>query len=100
MAERAAADSFAWRVELVPESKYEWLDEVMWTEWQKSTPTLPPGAKHLAKEGAVVFVSRPFGPDLTFKVALEDMEGILKFALAAEPVLTSEFAKLVEPDAS
>jgi|GEM_PF-2401226 len=96
----AAADSFAWRVELVPESKYEWLDEVMWTEWQKLTPTLPPGAKHLAKEGAVVFVSRPFGPDLTFKVALEDMEGILKFALAAEPVLTSEFAKLVEPDAS
>ena len=92
-----AAGSFAWRVGLIPASRYQWLDEIVWIEWQKSKPTSPPGAKHLAKEGAVVFVSRPFGPDLTSKVALEDVEGVFKFAQAAEPVLVSEFAKLVEP---
>lgn len=88
-----AADSFAWLVKLVPESRYQWLDEVLWTEWQKSKATLPPGAKHLAKEGAVVFVSRRFGPDLTFKVASEDVVSVLNFSLAAEPVLGPEFAK-------
>jgi len=92
-----AAASFVWRIELVPADKYQWLDEIVWAEWQKPTPTLPPGAKHLPKEGAVVFVSRPFGPDLTSKMALEDVEGVFKFAQAAEPVLVSEFAKLVEP---
>jgi hypothetical protein len=85
--------SFAWRVRLVPASRYQWLDELVWTEWQKLKPTLPPGAKHEAKEGAVVFVSRRFGPDLTFKLALEDIGDVLRFALAAEPVLVSEFAK-------
>lgn len=94
----AAARSFAWRVALVPESKYQWLDEVVWTEWQKAKPTLPPGAKHQAKEGAVVFVSRRFGPDLTFKAAWEDVAGVLRFALSAEPVLVSEFAKQLEDE--
>ena len=96
----AAAGSFTWRVGLVPESKYQWLDEVVWTEWQKSKSTLPPGAKHQAKEGAVVFVSRCFGPELTFKVALEDVVSVLKFAQAAEPVLVSEFAKQSEDEGS
>lgn len=92
------AGPFVWRVKLVPESRYQWLDEVIWTEWQKSKPTLPPGAKHLAKEGAVVFVSRPFGPDLTFKVTLEDVVSVLKFAQAAEPVLVSKFAEQLEDE--
>ena len=89
----AAARSFVWRVGLVPGSKYQWLDEVMWTEWQKAKPALPPGAEHQAKEGAVVFVSRRFGPDLTFEAALEDVAGVLRFALAAEPLLVTEFTK-------
>ena len=92
-----AAASFVWRIELVPADKYQWLDEIVWAEWQKPTPTLPPGAKHLPKEGAVVLVSRCFGPDLTFKAASEDIDGVFRFLLRIESVLASEFAKqLVE----
>ena len=86
-------DCFSWQVGLVPASRYQWLDEVLWAEWQRSRQTLPVGAKHEAKEGAVVFVARPFGPELTNKVACGDVEEVLKFALAAELILVSEFAK-------
>lgn len=90
--------SFAWRIELVPEGKYQWLDEIVWTEWQKSAPLIPPGAKHLPKEGVVVFVSRCFSPELISKVALDDLLGVFKFGLNIEPVLVSEFAKQLVED--
>lgn len=85
--------SFAWRIKLVPASRHQWLDELIWTEWQKAKPSPPPGAKHDPKEGVVVFVSRSFGTDLTFKLALDDVSEVLKFVVASEPVLVSQFAK-------
>src|SRR5262245_52993452 len=83
--------SFTWHVRLTPSSRHQWLDELMWAEWQRFKPTLPPGAKHQAKEGAVVFLSRRFGADLTFKSALEDISEVLKFVVASESVLLTEF---------
>lgn len=90
--------SFAWRIELAPEGKYQWLDEIVWAEWQKSSPVLPPGAKHLPKEGVVVFVSRRFGPELTSKAGFDDLQGVFNFGLTLEPILVTEFEKLLTVD--
>jgi hypothetical protein len=94
-----ATGSFAWRVKLVPSSRYQWLDEVVWTEWQKAKTSLPPGASHEPKEGVVVFMSRCFGPDLTFKLASEDITDVLGFLVGAEPALVSQFAKQLVDEA-
>lgn len=94
----SSSSAFAWRIELIPEGKYPWLDEIIWTEWQKSAPTLPPGAQHIAKEGIVVFVSRSFGLDLTAKAALDDLLNVFKFSLNLESVLVAEFAKQLMDD--
>lgn len=95
-----SSSAFAWRIELIPEGKYQWLDEIIWAEWQKSAATLPPGAQHILKEGTVVFVSRCFGPELTSKVALDDLLSVFKFNLNLESVLVSEFAKQLLDDAT
>ena len=36
----APSSSFAWRIELLPEGKYQWLDEIVWAEWQKALPPI------------------------------------------------------------
>jgi hypothetical protein len=94
----ASSGSFNWRVRLIPSSRHQWLDEVIWGEWQKTRDTLPSGAKHEAKEGIVVFISRRFAADLNFKSALEDIQNVLKFIMASEAILVTEFGKQLVED--
>jgi hypothetical protein len=80
------AGVFAWQVTLVPASRYNRIDDVVWHQW-KVQPAQPPGARHRDKANTVQFLSRPVSPELTAEAAYNDVKSVLEFQLTTEAAL-------------
>lgn len=76
---------FAWRVLLVPASRYLQIDDRVWALWSASGAKAPlPGADHLKKANTVRFVSRKVSNDLSAETAYNDIKMVLDFACATD----------------
>ena len=80
-----ALDAFVWQVDLMPEARFQRIDDGVWHHWRTAVATaLPPGSVHQSKSNAVRFVQRPLGKDLTAEVAFGDVKQILEVTLSAD----------------
>lgn len=88
-------EAFVWAVSLVPETRYQRLDDVIWRQFRASGLDLP-GARHQERANTVRFVQRPVGGELSSEVAFNDVKVILEMLVGAD----SAFAEAVglEPD--
>jgi hypothetical protein len=78
---------FAWQANLVPVSKYNRIDDVVWAQWKTQATQALSGAKHFDKSNTLRFASRPVGPELTAETAFNDTKAILEFLLTTEAAL-------------
>lgn len=81
-----AGDVFAWQITLVPASRYNRVDDVVWHHWRAQQPNVA-GARHQDKANTVRFVSRPIGAEVTAEAAFNDVKLVLEFLLTAESAL-------------
>ena len=81
------AEAFAWQIKLVPASRYQRIDDKIWSHWQNSTGQKPPGHIHQDKANMVRFVARPLDADLTPELAFNDVKSILDHLLTTDAVL-------------
>jgi hypothetical protein len=94
------ADVFAWQIALVPESRYQRIDDRIWPKWRTERGSdLPPGSVHQDKSNTVRFVSRALDAALTPEVAFNDVKGVLDFLLSTDAVL-ADAVGLDIPDAT
>jgi len=77
------ADVFAWHVTLVPASRYNRVDDVVWHHWRTQQPSQP-GARHQDKANTVRFISRALQSDVTAEIAFNDVKTVLEFLLTVE----------------
>jgi hypothetical protein len=81
-----SADVFAWQVALVPSSRYNRVDDVIWHQWHAQQPSYA-GARHQDKAHTVRFIARPLQSDVTAEVAFNDVKVVLEFLLTVEHAL-------------
>ena len=80
------ADVFAWQVTLVPASRYNRVDDVIWHQWRTQQPAYA-GARHQDRANTVRFISRALNGDVTAEVAFNDIKVVLEFLLTLETAL-------------
>lgn len=81
-----SADLFAWQCTLVPDARYNRVDDVAWHHWRTQQPSYP-GARHQDKANTVRFVSRPLSAEVTAETAFNDVKMVLEALLTAEGLL-------------
>ena len=81
-----ASDAFAWQVAVVPASRYQRLDDMLWRQWRASLGggSLPTGSVHQDKANTVRFVLREVGADLNPEAAFNDVKQVLEFLVSAD----------------
>lgn len=90
-------DCFIWQITLVPEAKYQRLDDVVWPQW-KTSPLAGqlPGNARQEKANTIRFISRPLDESLTALVAFNDVKQVLEFLLTVGAALAEAVG--FEPD--
>ncbi len=81
-----SAEAFAWQLTLVPASRYNRVDDLVWYQW-RAQQVGHPGSRHQDRANTVRFVSRPLGPEVTAETAFNDVKTVLEFLLSAETAL-------------
>jgi hypothetical protein len=81
------AGLFAWQITLVPASKYNRIDDLVWAQWKTEAGQPLPAPKHFDKSNTLRFVNRALGPELTAETAFNDAKQVLEFLLTAEAAL-------------
>jgi hypothetical protein len=83
-----SVDAFVWQVDLIPEARYQRIDDGIWHHWRGALgAALPPGSAHQAKSNTVRFVQRPLGKSLTAEAAFDDVKQVLEVTLLADAPL-------------
>jgi hypothetical protein len=80
-----SAQAFAWQVTLVPNSRYNRIDDIVWHGW-RTQPTQLPGARHMEKANTVLLAARPLGAEVVDN-AFNDVKSALEFLLTIESPL-------------
>lgn len=80
-------EAFAWQIKLVPASRYQRIDDKIWSHWQGSSTPKPPGHLHQDKANIVRFVARPLDSNLTPEIAFNDVKGVLDHLLTTDAAL-------------
>lgn len=82
------SDTFVWQVMLVPEARYQRIDDILWNHWRTTVGvSVPPGSLHQAKANLVRFVQRPITQELSPDVAFNDAKQVLEVLLSADAPL-------------
>lgn len=82
------SNGFAWQVKLVPEARYQRIDDLLWRHWRSQIGSeVPPGAVHQDKANTIRFVLRPVGPQLTPETAFNDVKSVLESIFTGEQAL-------------
>jgi hypothetical protein len=79
------SEAFTWSVTLVPASRYQRLDDVIWRQLKLANIELP-GTVHQERANTVRFVQRALS-DLTPEAAFNDVKVVLEFILTADAAL-------------
>lgn len=79
-------EAFVWRVSLVPGSRYQRLDDVIWRQFRAAGSDYP-GAQHDERGNTVRFVQRSLGEDVNAEANFNDVKGILEFLIAADEAI-------------
>lgn len=77
--------AFTWQVQLVPGSRYQRIDDLVWNAWR----VLPedsrlPGGLHQDRANTVRFGQRPLSAALSPEVAFSDLKTVLDFIVGAD----------------
>jgi hypothetical protein len=77
--------SFTWQIYLVPDARYQRMDDHLWNHWRAAAgQSPPPGSVHQAKSNTVRFVQRPIDKELTGDIAFNDVKLVLEALLSTD----------------
>ncbi len=79
-------DAFIWTIMLVPEARYQRLDDALWRQARIAAVALP-GASHLERANTVRFVQRSVDSNLTTESAYGDVKTILEFIISSDQAI-------------
>jgi hypothetical protein len=83
-----ASAGFAWQVTLVPGSRYQRMDDLLWQLWRGSPrPGAPPGVEHIGRSNTIRFAFRSLDSALTPELAFSDVKTVLEFLMIADVAL-------------
>lgn len=79
--------SFVWRIVLVPEARYQRIDDHIWKHTVTASGGSRPGAVHRQRENSICFVRRPLDGSLNAEIAFNDVKDVLEYLLSTDSVL-------------
>jgi len=79
--------SFVWRIVLVPEARYQRIDDHIWKHTVAAGGGSRPGAAHRQRSNSICFVSRPLDGSLNAEIAFNDVKDVLEYLLSTDSVL-------------
>jgi hypothetical protein len=80
------SEGFTWTVKLVPEARYQRLDDLLWRQMRVSGLDLPKG-HHFERANTVRFVLRALDADLNADAAFNDIKAVLEFLVSADQAI-------------